>query len=88
MKLRWGDAAPAILTWAMLTGHTPPPIVGDREDYRAETTTEFVEWLMGLPPGWVTGVPGLTRNHQLKALGNGVVPAQAAAALQDLLART
>lgn len=88
MRLRWGDSAPAILTWAMLTGHNPPPIVGDREDYRAETTTEFVEWLMGLPPGWVTGVPGLTRNHQLKALGNGVVPAQAAAALQDLLAQT
>ena len=88
MRLRWGDSAPAILTWAILTGHTPPPIVGDRQDYRAETTTEFVEWLMGLPPGWVTGVPGLTRNQQLKALGNGVVPQAAATALQDLLART
>ena len=88
MKLCWGDTAPAILTWAMLTGRTPPPIVGDRADYRAETTTEFVEWLMGLPAGWVTGVPGLTRNQQLKALGNGVVPQAAATALQDLLART
>lgn len=88
MKLCWGDTAPAILTWAMLTGHAPPPIVGDRQDYRAETTTEFVEWLMGLPPGWVTQVPGLTRNQQLKALGNGVVPQAAATALQDLLART
>ena len=86
MKLCWGDTAPAILTWAMLTGHAPPPIVGDRQDYRAETTTEFVEWLMGLPPGWVTQVPGLTRNQQLKALGNGVVPQAAATALQDLLA--
>lgn len=88
MRLRWGDSAPAILTWAILTGHTPPPIVGDRHDYRAETTTEFIEWLMGLPPGWVTGVPRLTRNQQLKALGNGVVPQAAATALQDLLART
>ena len=86
MKLCWGDTAPAILTWAMRTGHAPPPIVGDRQDYRAETTTEFVEWLMGLPPGWVTQVPGLTRNQQLKALGNGVVPQAAATALQDLLA--
>ena len=85
MRLRWGDTAPAILTWAILTGHNPPPIVGDRADYRAETTTEFVEWLMGLPPGWVTGVPGLTRNQQLKALGNGVVPQQSAYALQHLL---
>ena len=37
---------------------------------------------MGLPAGWVTDVPGLTRNAQLKALGNGVVPQQAFAALQ------
>jgi DNA (cytosine-5)-methyltransferase 1 len=35
---------------------------------------------MGLPQGHVTDVPGLTRNDQLKALGNGVVPQQAALA--------
>jgi DNA (cytosine-5)-methyltransferase 1 len=35
---------------------------------------------MGLPAGHVTAVPGLTRNDQLKALGNGVVPQQAALA--------
>ena len=29
---------------------------------------------MGLPEGWVTDVPGLSRNQQLHALGNGVVP--------------
>lgn len=40
---------------------------------------------MGLPEGWVTDVPGLTRKDQLKALGNGVVPQQAAAALRMLL---
>ena len=87
MKLRWGDSAPVILTWAMLTGHNPPPIVGDRNDYRAETTAEFIEFMMGLPPGWVTSVPGLTRNQQLKALGNGVVPQAAATALTHLLNR-
>jgi len=87
MRLRWGDSAPAILTWAMLTGHAPPLIVGDRPDYRAETTAEFIEFMMGLPPGWVTGVPGLSRNQQLKSLGNGVVPQAAATALQDLLTR-
>ena len=42
---------------------------------------------MGLPEGWVTDVPGLSRNAQLKALGNGVVPAQAAMALRLLLDR-
>lgn len=42
--------------------------------------------MMGLPEGWVTGVPGLGRRDQLKALGNGVVPQQAALALTLLLA--
>lgn len=42
---------------------------------------------MGLPAGWVTAVPGLTRNQQLKAGGNGVVPQQGAAALALLLDR-
>lgn len=46
---------------------------------------EFVEWLMGLPAGHVTAVPGLTRNQKLKLLGNGVVPLQAAAAYAELL---
>jgi DNA (cytosine-5)-methyltransferase 1 len=45
-----------------------------------------VEWLMGLPAGWVTDVPGTTRNDQLRMLGNGVVPQQAAAALEHMLA--
>lgn len=40
---------------------------------------------MGLPTGHVTEVPGLSRNGQLRALGNGVVPQQAAAALRMLL---
>lgn len=42
---------------------------------------------MGLSEGWVTDVPGLTRNEQLKLLGNGVVPQQAEHALRLLLAR-
>ncbi|MEV7566358.1 hypothetical protein [Streptomyces tanashiensis] len=42
---------------------------------------------MGLDTGRVTDVPGLTRTQQLKALGNGVVPQQAEAALRGLLDR-
>jgi DNA (cytosine-5)-methyltransferase 1 len=38
--------------------------------------------MMGLPEGWVTSVPELNRNAQLKALGNGVVPQQAYEALR------
>jgi DNA (cytosine-5)-methyltransferase 1 len=41
---------------------------------------------MGWPAGWVTDVPGISRNDQLKICGNGVVPQQAAFALRLLLA--
>jgi DNA (cytosine-5)-methyltransferase 1 len=44
----------------------------------------FVEHLMGLPEGWVTELP-LSRTAQLRALGNGVVPHQAAHAVALLL---
>ncbi|MBG6085845.1 hypothetical protein IW252_002612 [Zhihengliuella flava] len=48
-------------------------------------SARFVEWMMGLEPGWVTDVD-ISRNEQLKALGNGVVPQQASAALTDMIA--
>lgn len=45
----------------------------------------FVEWLMGLEADWATDpIVGLTHNQQLTALGNGVVPLQAAVALRHL----
>jgi DNA (cytosine-5)-methyltransferase 1 len=41
--------------------------------------------MMGLPAGHVTDPAiGLTRNQQLKALGNGVVPQQAILAMRML----
>lgn len=41
---------------------------------------------MGLPEGWVTAPEiGLSRTAQLTALGNGVVPQQAALAARLLL---
>jgi DNA (cytosine-5)-methyltransferase 1 len=40
---------------------------------------------MGFPDGWVCDVPGISRNDQLKILGNAVVQRQAAAALRMLL---
>jgi hypothetical protein len=53
----------------------------------AHLSPRFVEWMMGLPDGWVTdpaiwkNVKGNHRNMQLRALGNGVVPSQAGAAI-------
>jgi DNA (cytosine-5)-methyltransferase 1 len=41
----------------------------------------MVEWMMGLPDGWVCDTPNLTRPQQLHILGNGVVPQQAAEAI-------
>ena len=41
--------------------------------------------MMGWPDGWVTNVPGISRNDQLRICGNGVVPQQAAHALEVLL---
>lgn len=41
--------------------------------------------MQGIDAGHVTDVPDLTRTQQLHALGNGVVPAQAIAALHALL---
>ena len=43
----------------------------------------FVEWLMGVPEGWVTGI-GLPYSSQLRILGNGVVPQQGALAINLL----
>ena len=44
----------------------------------------FCEWMMGLPEGWVTDIE-ISRAKQLRALGNGVVPQQAAQAIRALL---
>ncbi|MGW6853068.1 DNA cytosine methyltransferase [Streptomyces virginiae] len=78
----WGDFRPAIERWERLTRPAPRPT-----DDHGRLNPPFVEWLMGLPEHHVTGVPGLSRSAQLRALGNGVVPAQAVAALHLLLDR-
>lgn len=94
---RWGDNSPAVLTWALIHGMPPLPAVdtvtyhdpdlwGDRfPEARAELDPAWCEWMMGLPAGWITDVPGLTRSQQLKAAGNGVCPQQAAAALRHMI---
>ena len=80
---RFGPYAPAIHRWEQVMGrHAPDPTEPGKT--RPRLSAHFVEWLMGLPEGHVTGVPGITRNQQLKALGNGVVPLQCEAALAHL----
>jgi DNA (cytosine-5)-methyltransferase 1 len=55
----------------------PDPLVDGR------LNVEYVEYMMGLPKGWVTDLP-ISRAQQFKLLGNGVVPQQAFYALEQL----
>jgi DNA (cytosine-5)-methyltransferase 1 len=80
----WGIYADAIARWEALTRPAPAPTQPSKKG-TPQLSPAFSEWLMGLPAGHVTGVPGLSRNDMLKALGNGVVPQQAAAALRLML---
>ncbi len=52
-------------------------------DLNNKLNAEFVEYMMGLPVGWVTDLD-LSRSQQLKLLGNGVVPQQAYYAIDKL----
>ncbi|MFB4273359.1 DNA cytosine methyltransferase [Nonomuraea sp. GTA35] len=82
----WGPYAPAIARWEQASGRpVPRPTEPGRRADRERLSPRFVEWLMGLPAGWVTDVPGIPDNEQLRLLGNGVVPQQGAAAAADLL---
>jgi len=83
--VQWGQYAPAIYRWEMVLGRVAPPPTEPGRTGNPRLSPRFVEFLMGLPVGHVTDVPGLSRNEQLKALGNGVVPQQCAAALRVLL---
>ena len=77
----------AIARWESVLGRPAPSptVTSTREGGRARLSTRFVEWLMGLPEGHVTGEDlGLTREQQLRLLGNGVVPQQGAAAIYQL----
>ncbi|MEI2827129.1 MAG: DNA cytosine methyltransferase [Dermatophilaceae bacterium] len=96
---RWGRYADAITRWEHITGRPAPApaLLNDADAGRPapapallndadgpRPAPAFVEWLMGLPAGWVTGTDELTQNQQITALGNGVLPLQAVSALSML----
>jgi DNA (cytosine-5)-methyltransferase 1 len=76
LAARFGQYADAIARWEPIVGRVAP----NPTDNERRLNPEFVEFMMGLPEGWVTG-PLVNRGAALKALGNGVVPQQAAAAI-------
>lgn len=77
--------APAIHRWEHLMGRPAPTPLETSKKGSVRLSPRFVEWMMGLPDGHVTGVPGIPWAKQLRALGNGVVPQQAAHAITTLL---
>ena len=80
----WGEYEAAIRRWEHVLGYPAPPPAEPGPSGRPRLAAEFTEWMMGLAPGFVTGVPGIPRTRQLKIIGNGVVPQQAALALRLL----
>lgn len=85
LAVEWGKYEPAVRRWERITGIPAPCPVEPGTKGNRRLAPPFPEWMMGLPPGWVTDVPGLTRSQQLRAIGNGVVPQQVATAVRDLL---
>jgi hypothetical protein len=84
-NISWGKFEPAIRRWENILGRpAPAPTKPDGKDGAHRLSSKFTEWMMGLPDGWITDC-GLTRNEELKACGNGVVPQQAELALRHLL---
>lgn len=82
----WGDYASAIHHWEQVLGRPAPEPTKLSETGKPQLSPAFVEWMMGLPQGWVTDVE-ISRAQQLRALGNGVVPQQGAAAITQLIGR-
>ena len=100
----WGPYAAAIHRWEQVLGRIAPDPTEAGPKGGRRLAAAFVEWMMGLPVGWVTGVhipsreatakalsgvqPATSRAQQLKMLGNGVVTQQAVAALESMLPLT
>jgi DNA (cytosine-5)-methyltransferase 1 len=83
MGADFGPYTAAIRRWEQVLGRPAPSPTEPGANGRPRLSPRFVEFMMGLPDGWVTGVD-IPRSAQLKALGNGVVPQQAALALAML----
>lgn len=85
----FGQYTPAIERWERATGRpAPDPTKPSPKTGKPQLSSEFVEWMMGLPNGWFTSPEiGLTRVQALKIGGNGVVPQQAEFAVRGLMGR-
>ena len=86
-EIAWGRYGAAIRRWEAVTCRRAPYPVERGTRGQPRLAAVFSEWLMGLPRGFVTDL-GLPYSAQHRALGNGVVPQQAMAALWQLVEMT
>lgn len=88
MAGQWGRYTPAIERHeTALCRFAPAPTELSRFGNQRLAPT-FAEWMMMWPSGHVTAPEiGLTRNEQLRIIGNGVVSAQAVHGFRQLLNR-
>lgn len=86
MENGWGKYEAAIELWEKVSGRKAPAPTEPNRNNRPRLAAVFPEWMMGWQRGWVTDPEiGLSRSAQLKIIGNGVCPQQAAIALLNLL---
>lgn len=85
--LAWGPYTAAIRRWELTLGRPAPAPTEPGTKGQPRLSPRFVEFMQGLPEGWVTDVPDLSRNDMLRILGNGVVPQQFSAVVRILLHR-
>ena len=82
---QWGDYEPAIARWEAVLGRpVPVPYKPDGKNGQDRISVEFVEWMMGFDEDYVAALD-LSYNAKHRALGNAVVPQQAALAIRQLV---
>ena len=81
----WGPYGAAVRRWEHLTRPAPPATLPDGRGGAQRLNPAFPEWMLGLPPGFVTDI--LPRPPALKAIGNGVCPQQAYEAIHVMWPR-
>lgn len=59
----WGPYAAAISRWEQILGRPAPEPTEESPKGGKRLSAVFVEWLMGLPEGWVTGIPTQLRDE-------------------------
>jgi DNA (cytosine-5)-methyltransferase 1 len=80
----WREYEPAIRRWEHHVGRAAPHPIRRGAKGGMRLAAPFVEWMMGLDEGHVTSLD-IPHTAKMRALGNGVVPQQAALALRQLL---